>query len=589
MRYVVVSVLAMLVGCATPREAAHDSGTTHAIATSFETLADGAVCQIGPDDGPVAPAAHDSTTSPAPRPAEPRHTDRGIGGTGAPVTDSGLAGTQLAERGIGGTGIGGTGIVGVITGFASICVDGMEVAYDNAAAVDIDGTSSASSALRAGQVVMIQAKGSIATPVAQAISVRRQVIGRIESVELATRTLTVAGQSISVPAAVWSAGAIRLGNWVAVSGLRRSDGVLIATRLDPAPVGTMIVRGQVVREGDIASIGDLILNGPEANELRAGQSVMVSGQYLGDRPQVRLVTQDALFGDPAGYFSNEVNHLVLQAYVRVAAGAIYLNGLRLASDLAINGKPEADRLAIVSLERKPDGSFAAVGLHYADNGGSAPGATRAPAAISRAFISSRPRSQPSMIPMAAADGLSPSARLSMSTALMTNMPGGINPAVATTLAEPVRNGSTTTVMLPVSVNDAPLTNRAFPSAVDGEPRPTPLTPPVASGSGIDSIGDTMSPHDGSRLISGLTAPTRMIKRPLHHAGASRSATVATANHSATVSLATEAVAAPTAQFGPQSARTATLSAPPSSGSGGSSATDSQRRKVATGGAAPQGH
>ncbi len=64
----------------------------------------------------------------------------GFGGTGAPVAQKGLGGTgsPVAEKGMGGTGIsvaennllpadeGGIAIVGVITGFASICVDGVE-------------------------------------------------------------------------------------------------------------------------------------------------------------------------------------------------------------------------------------------------------------------------------------------------------------------------------------------------------------------------------------------------------------------------------------------------------------------------------
>src|SRR6185369_12619780 len=60
-----------------------------------------------------------STVNPASAP--------GLGGTG--ISNGGAGGTGVATGGIGGTGIsnggvGGTGIVGVITGFASICVNG---------------------------------------------------------------------------------------------------------------------------------------------------------------------------------------------------------------------------------------------------------------------------------------------------------------------------------------------------------------------------------------------------------------------------------------------------------------------------------
>ncbi len=46
-------------------------------------------------------------------------SDRGIGGTGAPAS-----GPVISDRGIGGT-----GIVGVVTGFGSVFVNGLEVAY----------------------------------------------------------------------------------------------------------------------------------------------------------------------------------------------------------------------------------------------------------------------------------------------------------------------------------------------------------------------------------------------------------------------------------------------------------------------------
>ena len=73
-------------------------------------------------------------------------TDRGIGGTGAASK-----GPQWSDRGIGGTGgasqptrsadrgIGGTGIIGIITGFASVCLDGVEVHLDAVTPVYVNG------------------------------------------------------------------------------------------------------------------------------------------------------------------------------------------------------------------------------------------------------------------------------------------------------------------------------------------------------------------------------------------------------------------------------------------------------------------
>ena len=83
-------------------------------------------------------------------------THSGIGGTGTAMAQSGIGGTGLLDGGTGGTGnpeggiggtgnvandggIGGTGIIGIITGFASICVNGVEIHYDINTPVSVDG------------------------------------------------------------------------------------------------------------------------------------------------------------------------------------------------------------------------------------------------------------------------------------------------------------------------------------------------------------------------------------------------------------------------------------------------------------------
>ena len=81
----------------------------------------------------------------------------GIGGTGAPALLDNLPPESMVGRpGIGGTGaaeggIGGTGLIGVITGFASICVNGVEVFYDASTPVSADGLSMSLSTLAVGE------------------------------------------------------------------------------------------------------------------------------------------------------------------------------------------------------------------------------------------------------------------------------------------------------------------------------------------------------------------------------------------------------------------------------------------------------
>src|SRR6185369_3233583 len=86
----------------------------------------------------------------------------GLGGTG--VASGGIGGTGIRTGGIGGTGIsnggiGGTGIVGVITGFASICVNGVEVHYGADTPVLADGRQAQAGDLAVGQVVAVSASG----------------------------------------------------------------------------------------------------------------------------------------------------------------------------------------------------------------------------------------------------------------------------------------------------------------------------------------------------------------------------------------------------------------------------------------------
>ncbi len=320
-------MVGLLAACAVPDPP--DEGSLAADAFGENTLANGTVCRVGPNGGPLV-------------------ADRGIGGTGSP---------KVVDRGIGGT-----GIVGVITGFASICVNGLEVRYDSSASVDIGGIPASPALLRVGQVVAIQAYGVQSAPVASAISVRQEVKGRIEAVELGTGLLTIAGQPVAVGANTRGAANIRLGDWVAVSGLRRANGTLVASRVDAAKPGTFIVHGQVVLEGGSARVGGLTLTGTAASTLTNGQFVAVSGRYVSGQALAVTVAADSLASDPAGYFGPGVKHLVLESFVRVSNGSVWLNGRRVKAGPGVGGTAETRGIAVVSLDSKAHGEIKALGI-----------------------------------------------------------------------------------------------------------------------------------------------------------------------------------------------------------------------------------
>jgi hypothetical protein len=305
------------------------------------------------------PAAPHPAARAAPH-ARHRLTDRGIGGTGAPQT----APTPTADRGIGGT-----GILGIITGFGSVLVDGIEIRYDNDAPVDIDGNAATAADLRTGQLVAIQAEGPDTALRATKIAVQTAVAGRIEPPQPGSSILTVSGQPVSVPPEASGAETFTPGDWVRVSGLRRNDGVIVATRLDAAPAGTLLVRGPVSRDADVTRVGTLVLPDPAAASLQPGQFVIVSGDQASGLPHVTGVAPDPLFADPAAWFGTANDTLILQAFLHVQNGTISVNGLTVAARSTLAVGDLHDGIAVISLRREPDGSYTADSVRYTDDPG----------------------------------------------------------------------------------------------------------------------------------------------------------------------------------------------------------------------------
>lgn len=278
--------------------------------------------------------------------------DRGIGGTGAPAR------ARIAERGIGGT-----GIIGIVTGFASICIDGLEVPYGRAVHVEEDGKRVPATALRAGQVVAIEADGLPQAAYARRIAVMHEVAGRIENVQPGSGLLTIGGQSVFLPPDTWGADRFILGDWVAVSGLRRPDGVIVASRLDASPPHRLLVRGPLIRDGGAARIGNLILPPDIVVRTEPGQVVTVQGAYAGNKSSVTRLAPDQGCGDALHCFGAGTDHLLVEAFVRPGWGTIWLNGRKIPLASGVTAK---EGPMVVSLERQPDGAFIAVDAWAAD-------------------------------------------------------------------------------------------------------------------------------------------------------------------------------------------------------------------------------
>jgi hypothetical protein len=211
----------------------------------------------------------------------------GIGGTGID-TDVGGTGVQAASGAS--SGVGGTGIVGIITGFASVCVNGLEVHYDDKTKVDVDGQSSAINALDIGQLVAIESfnKGNILK--AERISVSHIMVGKIEQINYSQNTMQILGQTVRYGSNTVGYGDFKVDQTVKVSGLQASNNNVYALRVDLAPANTpSSVVGLVSPTGDINGVrvvGD--------NRVSVGKNVQVSGNWDGKALRANLVQASAI-------------------------------------------------------------------------------------------------------------------------------------------------------------------------------------------------------------------------------------------------------------------------------------------------------
>ncbi|NGM21654.1 hypothetical protein G3576_16645 [Roseomonas stagni] len=296
-------------------------------------------CRIGPDDG--APLAAG---------------DRGIGGTGRPAA---LAG--------GDRGIGGTGVIGVVTGFASICVNGIAVEHDShGRPVPRDGGFGPEAPLRAGQVVVIRAAGEGAVLRAEQVAVRQEVVGPVT----ATRPggLVVAGRPLAFAPALRGGQDWAPGTWIAVSGLARPDGVIEATRIDPAEPGRALLRGVVERDAAGLRIGPVRLEAGGTGGLVIGVPVVATGTWHDGRLRLDGIEPDLTLVDPLRRFGPETRRLLVEAFVggseglRLGPGGAVLAAdaaLGLSADAALRPMAEARRL-VVEATRQADGGFRAI-------------------------------------------------------------------------------------------------------------------------------------------------------------------------------------------------------------------------------------
>lgn len=295
--------------------------------------------------------------------------DGGIGGTGHAIGGSGTGGTGIhAGSGIGGTGarvdssgsgsgMGGTGVVGVITGFGSICVAGLEIHYDQSTPVSVDGLPGSVGQLATGQLVSVVADGGAGSLKARHIDLNSAVVGPVEAVASDGKSFRVLRQSVRLAG---GGTAPRVGEFVRVDGFRNAGGEILSTRVERLPASRMVsVSGTVTATGGKARIGELTAVG--AGHLPAGTPVRLTGRI--EANGVLAVSEVEVA--PEMRQASKAGRMVLQGVVnKVDSMGVSLGYARL--DLPKGRKPDVEvgQWLRVEVERGPDGRMDVQRIHF---------------------------------------------------------------------------------------------------------------------------------------------------------------------------------------------------------------------------------
>ena len=259
-------------------------------------------------------------------PVNPLAATSGLGGTGAPRESGGIGGTGMlaGKPGIGGTGnreggVGGTGIVGIITGFASICVNGVEVQFDADTPVSENGQPGSPKQLAVGQVVAVRAQGVGQELSASRIAMIHAAVGPVDAINSAAGEFSVLGQTVRPLDKTLMVG-MRTGNWVRVSGHRLAQEEIAASRIEAIaaqPLAQLIGTISKLENDSLTVEGTRIRFDVRQNggDLVVGGEVVISGQWDGRELRAQRVESD-----PVSDSLGKVDQVVLEGYIRKLDG-----------------------------------------------------------------------------------------------------------------------------------------------------------------------------------------------------------------------------------------------------------------------------
>lgn len=259
---------------------------------------------------------------------------------------------------------------GTVTGFGSIIVNGLTFDTD-VATFGIDGRGGTQADLSVGHVVTVQ--GVIdedgTAPVANVVTFDDVVEGPISAIDPAAQTLTVLGQLIQVDAdtsfdddiSPASLDGLNLTDTIEVSGFRRADGSVSATRIERRlAAGELEVTGTISNlagtsfdiNGFVVDFSAAMLQDFPGGSPENGQLVEAKGDSLGGSGEL-LATQLEYKGGNLGTdgdraelegfvtrFTSATDFDVENVPVTTNAQTVFENGS--AADLALNRKVEVE-------------------------------------------------------------------------------------------------------------------------------------------------------------------------------------------------------------------------------------------------------
>ncbi|MEW7984623.1 MAG: DUF5666 domain-containing protein [Candidatus Thiodiazotropha endolucinida] len=293
----------------------------------------------------------------------------GIGGTGQRVAD-GIGGTgQKVADGIGGTGqkladgIGGTGIIGTITDFGSIWINNLHIYYDENVRIAVNGRPTKSDIFRLGQVVAVMSDPVNDGYRARHIDVVLEAVGPVSDIDLENNRIRVLNQSVEIRndtiVAAPSGVAVNLQDLspemlVEVSGLRRQDGTIVASRVDLVESINKVQLVGKLSQGSLS--GQPVRIGVEMDFDSEADRLLVTGHLRDGVLIADRISRDAILG-----VVEQATDLLLEGFLydQVFDGDIVVGGIELVlpDDLVIDPEIDFDQTIFIDAELGEDDLF----------------------------------------------------------------------------------------------------------------------------------------------------------------------------------------------------------------------------------------